>query len=535
MWVLSGEVLEQRLALDPRIGGWLDYWLQIHVADAYPIWTARPFGVTAVVKSALAAREPFDGALREQLKRELLRVVNVCTFASSLPRPPVASLSVDRQMFSVEWLEWLDRMDGEVNTVSVVSSMVKSIAACLKGHDFVTAFFLTRQLASELGGSGWPSSQLADLVKGHLCSGQWAFAEFDERLFSDELRNLLTGGSSRQYDVFVPIAPLAISSLVADRLNRREMLVVENKDGRRLVSGLRITVNAVAPAQAVSLASSQCSRILETLRLRYYLLPAIGTVARVRDLQDETEYHVDLPQPFWRKDGRREVPRFFGDFQRLVKTLHHDEALRWRASRWHLGQAFAGWPEDVQGASAKVWQALESFGKNGASSSAHVKTLGHNYIEIVMPSMLEFVATKLSQQAAALHDLFGKKRNHPDWFFWDKNRMDATTWASKVIGPRAPWTHSRWKNPTAPVILFHPQIGLLTALWKRMASKSPERWMERRSDDDLDLLRGSRNKIVHSGQKALPDRAAGYLASYGAEVLLTTMNASAKRVTGSHG
>jgi hypothetical protein len=52
-----------------------------------------------------------------------------------------------------------------------------------------------------------------------------------------------------------------------------------------------------------------------------------------------------------------------------------------------------------------------------------------------------------------------------------------------------------------------------------------EEWMEKRVAADLWLLYGIRNKVVHTGRRALPWQMAMHLGQLGAEVIFTLMEA----------
>jgi hypothetical protein len=528
MWVFSGESLVRRLELDERLGWWLDYWLFLNSEETHPIWSTRPLGAKALARAVLASDAPSDWTLRTQLKREVEAVAKMSASVPTIPTPPVESLIVDGSNLVGPWLQWIRAIDTDSEATGIVQDICLALASALTDSRFQEVMYLTRHLASELSSAEWSGRQLFMTAKHAFCdSGSWANRNLEKDSFAETLGALFVVPLRRTYRVVFNVSPVYVTTEIIKTVGRGQRLILEDDDGRQRLTGIRSRTFAAHPEQAAIKSHRVATRILERLRLSFYVRTNLYGAVKVTDEVTNVESWIPLPQPFWTKGiNRREVPGLPpGRFLEAMKLLAPHDAARWHATRWHLSQAFADWAEDVHSAAAKIWQALEAFAPGNQKGFVRVQNASHQYLALIAEDIAEHLATKLTSQARALNDLWGGESTRPDWYYWNSRAQPLHKWVAKVLDTRSPKNWQQWRDPTAPRLLFGQDVGLLVLISRRLKRPNSEQWMERRLENDLTLLYGLRNKIVHSGQRVLPDRMATYLASVGAEIIFTLMAA----------
>jgi len=322
------------------------------------------------------------------------------------------------------------------------------------------------------------------------------------------------------------VAPVDITKEIVASVGRGNRLVIQNQDSEIILTGITNLTYAAHPEEAMAKCHRIAIRILETLRLRFYVRTHLYGSVKIVDHQTGAENRVSLPQPFWPKGkGHRQVPSLPpAGFAESIGQLSSSEAARWHATRWHLSQAFSDWAEDPHSAAAKMWQGLESFATGGKKGLDRVKQLGDSYLGIVPEQMARLLALKLNSQAKMLRIGATEETAQLGWYLWNSTSVPLRKWLARVLDDRSLMNFRNWARPKAPELLFDTDVGLLVLLSNRLRNPASARWMEHRLEADLGLLYGLRNKIVHSGERAFPTGMASYLATLGAEIIFALMS-----------
>jgi len=532
MWVYKKDSLQHRLRLDATLGFWVDYWLFLHGDETHPIWSARPLGIRAIAEAALSSTAPHDAILRQQLKREILAALKLMPYVSTLPPIPSRVLTDDKSAWEAVWIQWLNKLLQETDLQSLVTQIIKHLVKALYGNDFRGATFLTRRLAAELGGDEKTDRHLFMAVKAAFCdSGAFDDREIDEETFTANLLNIFVLPTNSSYLVEIALTPVltlasALRYISAKALSVSPQLISERDDQNRpIITGIKCTVEATDPEQAKAIALKKISAILDTLRLRFYVMTHLYGVVKITNLLSGDEVVLSLPHPFWKKSrGMRELPSLPKEFNRLVSRLPDDERERWYATRWHMSQAFSDYAEDPHAAAAKMWQALEAFAPplSNKSPMQRVAQLTHTYLDSIPTQIAEFLAQRVSLQVREIAVLELDSVS-PNWYYWHEARIPVTKWLDRVLDKRSPHHFSTWTVPPAPAIAFDKDVGLIQTIDRRIKDGNSERWMEKRLESDIALLYGLRNKVVHSGIRTLSRQMAMYLVQLGAEMIFTVM------------
>jgi hypothetical protein len=526
MWIYSGEALEHRLRLHPGIGFLLDYWLLLHGEDTHPIWCARPLGIQELGRVALKCRAGHDVAIKRQLIQEVRHVFRLLSaLREFLPLLP-EEIPASAQEWPDEWLRWFDTFQ-RADPAPFVQGMVDALGDALTGGDLSRAAFLLRRLSAELGEDDWSKHQLASTLLNSAClSGSFDDGKINESRVADAFSPLLATRGKRKYEVLLSVAPVHIPARTAKKPFSKfgaEIVLDRDPDNQRIITGIQSVVEASHPNHAVSEAHSAAIRVLDALRLRDYVHTNLYGKASIRDLSEETELLLPLRQPFWTpKSHRRSPPTMPMRYNALADRFDISGREQWYAARWHLSQAFAGWAEDVHGAAAKVWQAMESFVPGKAP--AVIRALGDAYLRGVSFDVAPFLATRINQQGWNLRELLKRTGETSDWHCWDSQKYSVEKWMGRVLDHRSFNNFSRWSRPQAPLVAFDPAVGLVQIISRRLRYPESEIWMERRVRADLALLYGLRNRVVHRGSRVFSARMAEYLGQLGLEVLLGVMN-----------
>jgi hypothetical protein len=320
--------------------------------------------------------------------------------------------------------------------------------------------------------------------------------------------------------------PEIVDTFEAHPWYRTKLLIETNLQGERMLTGFSVSVKATHPHLATMYALDRARKVMHALRVRHYIPTHIHDVAKVNTVVEANTTYIRLPQPFWPKaTGRRAIPRLPEKLGAIIKRLEREEQNRWYAAAWHLSEAFSDWHEDVHTAAAKVWQALESCASpTSGSSSSGVFQLAEQYMEIAPIEIAKFLAYRVGVQYREYNNIFQPQGNSCDWCYWNMKRVEIMDWLWRVLNPSSYNYYANWKNPIAPNVVFHPKIGLLQMIARKITQPASERWMEKRIKDDLALLYGLRNRVVHRGSRILPIRMADYLGRLGAEIILTLIN-----------
>ena len=527
MWIYKNEAVDARLRLDPRTGFWIDYWLLLHFNETHSIWRARPFGIRSFAEAALTAEGPYHRNLRRALKRELGGGVNWLTHAPTIPRPPTDIPIEDDTEWSVDWKAWFTSVLAKYSPSAVVENLAVSLDKAIEEYNCAEIMFLTRRLAAELGEDEWHVGYLHNEIKDSiLFRGKQRSARSK---VSDNLLEVVTRHPNTAYSVQFSLSSFVITRQrgAAFRHPAKPTLSDEpNHDGLPVVEGVSIPVTAAHPAQAFAEAQLILTRILEVLRLQHHVQTHVHGGVKVEDVAAGSVYWFQLPQPFWKAGpDRRAVPRVPRGLDVLLKkdVMPQREADSLRAALWHLSGAFSNWPENVHGATAQTWQALEAYSNSGGGSSySRVFGIYQSAAQAIPKELTEYMAVRLSQQRAA----FKAAGIRSDWASWDSKREDLDAWLEKIMQPSSRSYYMNWKSPHALRLITDRRIGLLDMCHRSMLGNMPPKWMAQRLKMDLALTNALRNAAIHKGVRLFSRRMAEYLGRVGIEVLIGAIQSS---------
>jgi len=514
--------------MDQMVGLWLDYWLFLHAEDAHPIWCSRPLGLKSLARVVLNCRSASDWGMRVQVKREIARMSALVKDVHGIPPPPDEDLSADGSMLGGSWLAWTERIHNELAAKTILEGIVTALEKALTEQRVDFVMYLTRRLAGELGGSGWSGRQLlGDVWDAFLANDLDGSDSVEVASVGPTLRRLFVAPTRRNYAVVFGVAPVRVTSGIVKNLGSGRQLVVE-QDGEALrLTGILVKVEGTCPDEAVRRAHPRATAFIDTLRVSYYVRTTMHGYAKVTNLATLDESWIALPHPFWeRKPKRRPVPTLPVGFADYVRMLPSSDAARWHAARWHLSQAISDWPEDVHSAAAKIWQSLEAFVPGGKNALSRVQDWGGSYLGLLPERLVAYLARRLSAQAYALRLTLAAEGKPSDWYYWDNKRVPLLTWYGRVLDERSERHISKWQVPRIFDMLGADRVGLLHVTGRVLRTQKPQQWMITRLKDDLALLYGLRNRIVHSGDRVFPNEMASYLAGLGSEMLFDIMNAS---------
>lgn len=528
MWVYKGDSLRNRLLLDPRLGYWLDYWLFLHSEETHPVWCVRPLSVRLIAQAALQSTGLKEATLRDQLAREAMASARLLSFLPKIPQMPSSGPTAHGK-WTREWLHWFETVLRLANPSSIVADMVTVIAQALAQDEYATANFLTRGLAGELAQRDWARNDAFMNVKRVFCdNGDFSLREFNATDFINSLNAVFCERPKSAFNVAFQLAPVGLTKAVARKCENGPRLLIESReDSDGVLVGVEIEVDASNVHEAAALGIEATRRLLEELRLLFYIRTHLCGSVRVSQVEQGLEVHVSLPQPFWKKQhGRREVPRVPPDYSELLSTLHDEQRSRWQAAQWRWSQALSDWAEDTHTAASHVWQALEALSGPGGLNT--VLNLIPEFLAYAVRDMAVHLATRVALQSAEIRSL----SHRCDWHPWDDTRFTLEEWLPLVLNAESFKFYGHWSLPVPPALLFHRKTGLIQIISRRLQVESSETWMDQRTECDLRLLYGLRNKVVHSGERVFGRRTASYLGQTGAEVLLGIMAIRGESIRG---
>lgn len=532
MWAYKDQALTNRLRMNPTIGFIVDYWLLLHADDGYPVWRSRPLSLRSLAQAIVNGRDSrVTGGFAEQLvieSRSLAEIVASLGLSLSPVGNPQRRSPFDPSV--VRAAESILESPPRVMRQALVSAVVRAAGA----GDLVATARWMRHLSAAMGERLWSNNQLFVLGQDHLCnSGAFDDGSFDQDAIATVLNQIATEPPEVTWYVSLPVTDVALpAAVLKNRWQTPGASTTEldyetvptskrapDEPGRRL-RGLNFTVDAVHPQEAARKAIVAAQTVFDLLRLKFHVRPYLAGPTTVRRQGDRTRYEVPLPQPFWQAQARRKRPELPAHFDVVGRTLSPRRRAGWHAAGWHLSQAFASWPEDVHGAAARVWQAIEVFVGEANVAPA---TLTAGYLAKAPSNMLAFIANRFTQQAQYVH----KTSPRAKWYGQDPRRQTSEQWLDMVLNHQHKRYWRKW-SPSPQELLFHPSAGILPRLARRRQSPKAEPWMGDRLRGDLALLRAIRNAVVHEGRRILTIRMAEHVAAIGAEMLLDVMNSTAE-------
>jgi hypothetical protein len=512
VWVYGKRDLEQRVALQPATGFWLDYWLMLHAEETHPFWAVRPLTLANVAVNALLSTDNAAArALGQVTARDLDSYRRLGQlFAVPPPAEPVIvpSRRSGTVRFTDPWLAWAEHVGSEKEHRILVERLIEACSLAVRNEDYDSIAFYSRRLSSEIS-DDWPTARALLRKSRDVMLGQASDEPFEETL----LRATSTS-TPLPYTVKFSVSPVPVSGTVASARTGpawTRLVIERTATADRTLIAIECDVSAADVEAAVMVAHAGLCDVLQQLRLRYYVRTHV--YGGVEIAGDQEVIWAPLPQPFWNPDtGKRQVPRFPSGFHRLLLSQHVQQQARWLAAQWHVSRAIADWAEDRHAAASHVWQALESY----AGSRGAVASLPSQYLPMLRSSVVRHLAAKVSLQASILRATLSEC----DWYYWVKKKNTYETWFRRVTDPGSTNYAGSWRQPTAPPILDHPRVGLL-AVARNLSREGPTaEWATGRVLDDLDHLYALRNAAVHSGIRVGSARWATHVGRSGLEILL---------------
>ncbi|HTT97770.1 MAG TPA: hypothetical protein VMF58_06940, partial [Rhizomicrobium sp.] len=321
MWIYRKEHLAMRLETPRAIGFWLDYWLFLHLETNHGFWRARPLGLRSLCETALRTNEGDSAAIRELLKKELHSSLRWIRSIPSIPQPP-DEIKVEPSKWRNEWMAWFEKTMKQDIVPSVVEHLSFRIAEELSDSNYSAAAFLTRRLAEQISDDGhgerFRASMALKSVQHHL--GTSSNLNSVPAVAALIRQATLPDREEREFVVSCSLTPAVISRTKFDRSKLWPKFIFQEHQGPELILvGLRVPVRTLSAEQAASRALGEFERILEGLRIRYYVQTNLYGRLCVTPEDGSKPIDMDLPQPFWtRKSGSRTVPYLPQDYRQVI-------------------------------------------------------------------------------------------------------------------------------------------------------------------------------------------------------------------------
>jgi hypothetical protein len=272
------------------------------------------------------------------------------------------------------------------------------------------------------------------------------------------------------------------------------------------------------PQQAASLALAIARDMLQNLRLKHSLRTTLyGTISVVECFDEQKEFVLGLPTPYWPQKGSRQVAKIRTSLKHLRRNLTDHNEHRWRAATWHISAAVSQWPEDIHGAASEVWQAIESFA--GSRQAATTEMIGE-YLQ----RLPEVILTDMSRRIASYAWNLSQLQGSCDWSYWNSKSRTLSSWLGAIFRQNSRQSIDKWRRPSAPAILYDRNAGLLNVWRAPLIGAQAPFWAKERLLQDFAFLYGLRNSAVHTGTRIGKERLGGYLGRVGLEVLRESMN-----------
>lgn len=342
VWIYTANALRQRLRMPAAHGYWLDYWLFLHAEQTSRLWSARPLGLRTLADTAVLLTRDEDRSLRNQLLEELSAASKLSSISAVFPPVPL-SPALSSNVWTAEWRAWLTRLRELGESESLITELTSELATVLDTGRYIEAAFITRRLAAELSERGWSSRQMRKVALAQFCSAKDDAAWSVDR-FSADLRHAFGSRAEEPYWVTIPVAAVRVPVAVA---KQPRMITSPTEDGAVELTALRIRMWGTHSDHAVTKAIDNGRRLLEHLRLVYYVNTHIRGEVVVAQSDDGKQYLSPVPQPFWTKRLGlvRPLPRVPARTNEALAMMTPASKSIWRATEWHVSQAVAAWAE----------------------------------------------------------------------------------------------------------------------------------------------------------------------------------------------
>lgn len=270
-----------------------------------------------------------DYTLREQVAQEAVAAAQLVPFLTGVPAMPNSSPTEPAGWEEKEWLQWFEAVLREGRPGSIARDLTAAIAQALAQTNYPSANFLTRRLAAELAVAEWSEYELFIPVKQALCdSGNFSEQEFDMTKFTHSLNAVFGEKPKSLFTVAVTVAPVALTRTVAKKFTRGLRLLLDSAEsGRQVLTGIEIDLDASHVDEAAALGIETARRLLEDLRLIFYVQIHLCGSVRVTRTEPQMDLHLSLPQPFWTKaPGCREDRGFRRDTSNSCRCFQKTSA-----------------------------------------------------------------------------------------------------------------------------------------------------------------------------------------------------------------
>ena len=282
MWVYKSEDVAKRANLPEPAQFLLDYWLFLHGTETPSSWCARPLGSLQIAATALSATDSESRTLRQQLALEATAIARLAPYVASLPRPP-SNAPLDAGRWQPEWIAWFERITERTDPRTVVSELSEAVGTIVR-TDLWTAAYLMRRLSAELVDSGWVGPLLFKRVKRQFCSED-AFADPTADIAAI-FTKCFSLGQSPIYTVTIPLAPVKVSRRMLRRIREPVLRVEETSQGMEL-TGAIVSVRARNSNEAATMAIRLVAKLLEKLRLFFYVITHLAGDVHVVSLASD--------------------------------------------------------------------------------------------------------------------------------------------------------------------------------------------------------------------------------------------------------
>jgi hypothetical protein len=532
MFVYSSRQLSTRLKLQDYDGFLLDYWLALHFEGTHPLLALRPIGVrtlTEISGSGPDLNPKTDKVMISVIADELSKLKGI---NPHLPIPiPEVALS-DKNGFTQAAKDWLadGRTRNELDRLP--SSLLNAVSTSADKKQYPQIALVLRRLAAELAANNQSSWSLFRASKAIVDN-----AELQASIASS-ITMLVANTQKTRYAVSFPImparAPASLRQMYKTKVEnspdgaalRRHDLKQDN--GLNFLTQLNFyDIFASDAEQAVHQGLEKVRDHLRWLRLRMNVQTSLSQYALAKPLAcDQAPTRVPLPLLFWARDEERRLMRELPP--KFLESRPADEKAKWIGGLDHLSAAIYNWTDDPHSAASFVWQAIEaiSLDSSGWKSNPLQNSIVKGYLQSLWKELGYTIAIAITQQARALRSVVPK----PRWHYYVASEggrnawvQNLERWLANVCTPSSPHHYAKWHDPDAWVFISDQEIGLLPLLWRlRHASSNNE--LADRLKNDLRLLYGLRNSLVHDGIRRGNQAFAMYLARVGIEILLWHMH-----------
>jgi hypothetical protein len=533
MFVYSSKQLAGRLALPDHDGFLSDYWLALHFERTHPLLALRPIGARTLTQIAGDGNDldpKTDRVLIAAIADELSKLREINPYLA-IPLP--GAVLSNRDGFTQAAKDWLADARKGSDLDGLPCSLSKIALPSVDKRDYSQMALILRRLAAELAANDKSSWSLFSASK-EIVDG-----DNTRESVAASITTLLTKTEKIRYSVSFPVIPARAPAILrqmyttkieegcgnAAELKRHNLA---NENGFNFLTEINFyDIFASDMEQAVHQALEKVREHLRWLRLRMNVRTSLSQFALVKPLgSDQVPSRVPLPLLFWARYEERRLIRELPP--KFLESRPPDEKARWRGGLDHLSAAIYNWTDDPHSAASFVWQAIEAVtpDSSGWKNNPLENSIVKGYLQSLWKELGYTIAVAITEQARELRRIVPNRR----WHYYNAGEGGRNAWAqnleqwlANVCTPSSAHFYAKWHHPDAWVFIGDQNVGVLPLLWRlRCASTNNE--LADRLKNDLKLLYGLRNSLVHDGVRRGNQALAMYLARVGMEILFWQMH-----------